>query len=493
MANEFRIKNGLIVAGSAYIQSATANQLLRVHADTNSSPSPRIELMRGAHDTWGTGDNYNDWRIENSNDLIFYSGTSSVSSGAAVERLKIYSADGALEINNAYKLPTAVTGTNNYVLTAQTDGSTAWASNSASDTTYTAGTGLDLSGTAFSVDVSDFMANGANNRILTATGTDAQNAEANLTFDGSALQLTGTLTVGVDDTGKDVKFFGATSGSYMLWDESTDDLILGGASKLGIGITAPVPLLHVYGNSDETTFSDAGAVGITIEQDGDGDAALSFLLTGIRRWLVGVDHSDADKFKISTGGTDLQTGTKLTIDSDGNVGIGTTSPAFPLEVNGWISAASGIVHMGDTNNTIQFDTDIQKFNTAGTTRLTIAADGTVTVAGAFLAATKSFVIPHPTKEGKTLEHGSLEGPEHGVYIRGKLEGDVIELPDYWIGLVDEDTLTVQLTPSGRFQRLYVDNISNSTVTIANEDDGPIDCFYFIQAERKDVDKLVVEY
>ena len=42
--------------------------------------------------------------------------------------------------------------------------------------------------------------NGSNNRIVTATGTDAMNAEANLTFDGSELSLTGTLTVGVDDT-----------------------------------------------------------------------------------------------------------------------------------------------------------------------------------------------------------------------------------------------------------------------------------------------------
>ena len=38
--------------------------------------------------------------------------------------------------------------------------------------------------------------------------------------------MTGTLTVGVDDTGHDVKFFGATSGKYMLWDESADALIV---------------------------------------------------------------------------------------------------------------------------------------------------------------------------------------------------------------------------------------------------------------------------
>ena len=89
----------LHVSGDTYIQSATANQLLRVQADTDSSPAPRLELMRGAHDTWGTGDNYTDWRIENSNDLIFYSGFSSQSSGAAVERLRIHSDSDGLSIN----------------------------------------------------------------------------------------------------------------------------------------------------------------------------------------------------------------------------------------------------------------------------------------------------------------------------------------------------------------------------------------------------------
>ena len=60
-----------------------------------------------------------------------------------------------------------------------------------------------------------------------------------------AVQVDGTITVGVDDTGYDVKFFGATASSYMLWDESADDLILAGsgrvvvpASGLVIGSTA---------------------------------------------------------------------------------------------------------------------------------------------------------------------------------------------------------------------------------------------------------------
>ena len=52
-----------------------------------------------------------------------------------------------------------------------------------------------------------------------------------------AMQLDSTLTVGVDDTGYDVKFFGATSGSHMLWDASEDDLVLAGVSNLSIDNT----------------------------------------------------------------------------------------------------------------------------------------------------------------------------------------------------------------------------------------------------------------
>ncbi len=57
------------------------------------------------------------------------------------------------------------------------------------------GTGIDVAANAISVDVSDFMTNGSNNRIVTATGTDAMNAEANLTFDGSTLSVTGDATI----------------------------------------------------------------------------------------------------------------------------------------------------------------------------------------------------------------------------------------------------------------------------------------------------------
>jgi hypothetical protein len=68
------------------------------------------------------------------------------------------------------------------------------------------------------------------------------------------------------------------------------------------------------------------------------------------------------------------------------------------------------------------------------------------------ATTKSFDIPHPTKDGMRLVYGVLEGPEHGVYHRGTVEGNGIvqvNLPDYWHKLVG-DQYTIQLTPWGNY-------------------------------------------
>jgi hypothetical protein len=118
------------------------------------------------------------------------------------------------------------------------------------------------------------------------------------------------------------------------------------------------------------------------------------------------------------------------------------------------------------------------------------------VNGTFAATTKSFLISHPTKEGWSLRYGSLEGPENGVYVRGKLKGgNVIELPGYWTKLVDPDSITVQLTPIGKHQKLYVEDIRDNKVYIANDGlfAGEINCFYYVQGERIDVEKLVVEY
>lgn len=120
--------------------------------------------------------------------------------------------------------------------------------------------------------------------------------------------------------------------------------------------------------------------------------------------------------------------------------------------------------------------------------------------GNLIATSKAFDIPHPNPEkkeqGMRLKHGNLEGPEHGVYIRGRqLNDKEIELPEYWRDLVDPDSITVQLTSVGSHQNLYVKKIEDNVVYIGNGNlfSNKIDCYYFIQAERKDIDKIEVEY
>jgi hypothetical protein len=119
----------------------------------------------------------------------------------------------------------------------------------------------------------------------------------------------------------------------------------------------------------------------------------------------------------------------------------------------------------------------------------------VYVGETLFAASKSFLIPHPTKEGKQLRYGSLEGPENGVYVRGTLTGNnIIELPEYWTKLVDPNSITVSLTPIGQHQNLYVECVENNKVVIGNGDliKKKINCFFVVYAERVDIPKLIVE-
>ena len=115
---------------------------------------------------------------------------------------------------------------------------------------------------------------------------------------------------------------------------------------------------------------------------------------------------------------------------------------------------------------------------------------------------KPFDIQHPTKgKGHRLRYACIEGPEVGVYHRGRLKGsNIIELPYYWKDLVHEDSITVQLQPIGKNQNLVVESFNNEYVVIeigANQDlltnEILIDCFYHVYGERKDINPLITEY
>ena len=116
---------------------------------------------------------------------------------------------------------------------------------------------------------------------------------------------------------------------------------------------------------------------------------------------------------------------------------------------------------------------------------------------------KPFDIEHPTKgKGHRLRYACIEGPEVGVYYRGRLkESNVIELPYYWKDLVHEDSITVQLQPIGSNQNLVIQEFNNEFIVIAEDstntdlitDLSTIDCFYHVYGERKDINPLITEY
>ena len=187
--------------------------------------------------------------------------------------------------------------------------------------------------------------------VLAASGWEGQStgvAQLNVIQEGTNLS-NGTFTIKVRDNGTHYEAFRIKYNG-----------------NVGIGITDPIAKLHVYQNdtADDTT------AGMTIEQDGTGDAALSFLLTGTKRWRMGIDNSDADKFKISSS-TNLATDNKVTIDVDGNVGIGQTGPSFKLDVNG----------TGYYSDLLRVDEPVYSYTDSGTKHYTHLATGSLYGAG----------------------------------------------------------------------------------------------------------------
>ena len=120
-----------------------------------------------------------------------------------------------------------------------------------------------------------------------------------------------------------------------------------GAGEVGIGAIAPAEHFEVE-DGDATT-------GIQISNTAtDGDPLLAFALSGTKKFTLGVDDGDSDKFKIGT--TAIGTNTRLTIDTSGYVGIGDTSPLsiltvgdgdlFQVNSSGAIVASTGIITSG---------------------------------------------------------------------------------------------------------------------------------------------------
>tara|TARA_Y100000766_G_C18868469_1_gene587035 strand:+ start:822 stop:1568 length:747 start_codon:yes stop_codon:yes gene_type:complete len=107
---------------------------------------------------------------------------------------------------------------------------------------------------------------------------------------------------------------------------------------------------------------------------------------------------------------------------------------------------------------------------------------------------KGFDIKHPTKDNYRLRYVCLEGPEGGVYYRGKvINKNVIQLPDYWKDLVDHTTITVSLTPIGAHQDLIVKRVEPTQIHLQSKGGIPIHAFFHVFGARADGEALTPEY
>ena len=221
---------------------------------------------------------------------------------------------------------------------------------------------------------------------------------------------------------------------------------IGGGYNVGVG---GYTLRFIDGASGNTGIGHAALnnIGTGSYNTALGHNSGSAITTGNYNVVIGSNNGST----IATSSNNIilsdgQGNIRQFIDSNGNVGIGVTGTiGYKLEVN-----------------------------------------------GSFAATTKSFLIPHPTKENYKLRHGSLEGPENGVYVRGRTSTNIIELPDYWTGLVDADSITVNLTPIGKTQTLWVKEIKDNKVFVGSKC-ATVEYFYTVFGERKDVEKLEVEF
>jgi cytoskeletal protein CcmA (bactofilin family) len=176
--------------------------------------------------------------------------------------------------------------------------------------------------------------NGSSNITTTGVGTfGSLDISGNIDIDGTtnldavdidgAVQLDATLTVGVDDTGYDVKFFGDAASAFMQWDASADDLILGGAA----GLIVP-----------EGQFT-LGSTAVT------STAAELNLVDGISAGTVSASKAViVDSNKDLTGGRNLTISGELdaaTLDISGNADIDGTLETDGLTVGGVAAKVAG--------------------------------------------------------------------------------------------------------------------------------------------------------
>jgi hypothetical protein len=122
------------------------------------------------------------------------------------------------------------------------------------------------------------------------------------------IQADGTVTVGIDDTGYDVTFFGATTGKKLFWDESADTLNVAGTTALDGSLSV----------TGVTSNADGSAAAPSITNTGDTNTGIFFpaadtvgvAVGGTEVWRYGSNPTTAKNLIINGAMTVAQRGTQ---------------------------------------------------------------------------------------------------------------------------------------------------------------------------------------
>ncbi len=199
-------------------------------------------------------------------------------------------------------------------------------------------------------------------------------------------QYNNTVTVGVDDTGYDVKFFGASAGAYMLWDESADQLVIMGKSADAVDSTGKLllatSLTNVNANdvlgkiefqAPHETGTDATAIAAAIEAVAQGTFAAAVNATDL---IFKTGHSEAatEKFRITSQG-ELGIG-GATYGSSGDVLTSGGAGAAPTWETPTTGDITGVSLTGDTGGALSVASGSAGFTLTGGTGIDTSGSGT---------------------------------------------------------------------------------------------------------------------
>jgi hypothetical protein len=253
---------------------------------------------------------------------------------------------------------------------------------------------------------------------LIVTGTTTLVGTTNLDavdIDG-ATQIDGTVTVGVNDTGYDVKFFGATSGRYMLWDESADRLKFPDATKISLGTTEDLQIFH-DGTSSFINESGSGGLRVGTSQLQVQNAAFDEnMILATADGAVTLYHNNVAKIATASTGVTITgeaTATGFTGTLDGILGSGAAAAATVTTLN-----TTGAVTFNDAGADVDFRVESDGnanmlFVDGGTNRVGIGTAsplGSLHVAGA--TTTSGILITNSSSGlniGTIANHATWQG------------------------------------------------------------------------------------